>query len=82
MCIRDSIQTEYTESCVGLINDDENEVGKVHLGIVHILDVQTVDVAPREEDIASAGFETISEIMDDIESFETWSKICLQALFG
>lgn len=76
------IQTEYTESCVGLINDDENEVGKVHLGIVHILDVQTVDVAPREEDIASAGFETISEIMDDIESFETWSKICLQALFG
>ena len=76
------IQTEYTESCVGLINDDENEVGKVHLGIVHILDVQTVDVEPREEDIANAGFETVSEIMNDIESFETWSKICLQALFG
>ena len=52
------IRTEYTESCVGLINDDENEVGKVHLGIVHLLDVQSVDVLPREKDIAEAGFET------------------------
>ena len=76
------IRTEYTESCVGLINDDENEVGKVHLGIVHLLDVQSVDVLPREKDIAEAGFETVSDIMRDLESYETWSKICLQALFG
>ena len=42
------IKTEYSESCVGLINDDENEVGKVHLGIVHIMDVQSPEVLPRE----------------------------------
>ena len=76
------IKTEYSESCVGLINDDENEVGKVHLGIVHILDVQSPEVLPREEDIANAGFVPVSELMNDIEGFETWSKICLQALFG
>ena len=36
------ISTEYEERCVGLINDDETEVGRVHLGIVHIF-----EVAPR-----------------------------------
>ena len=35
-----SIQTEYQDRCVGMINDDETEVGKVHLGIVHIYDVR------------------------------------------
>ena len=33
------IDTPYSERCVGLINDDESEVGKVHLGVVHIFDV-------------------------------------------
>ena len=33
------IDTPYTERCVGLINDDETEVGRVHLGVVHIFDV-------------------------------------------
>ena len=75
------IRTQYTESCVGLINDDENEVGKVHLGIVHILDVVSPDVVPREEDIAEAGFVPVSELLTNLEQFETWSQICLKALF-
>lgn len=75
------IQTNYSESCVGLINDDQNEVGKVHLGIVHILDVESPDVLPREEDIANAGFVAVSEILNDLEQFETWSQICIKALF-
>ncbi len=33
------IDTPYTDRCVGLINDDETEVGKVHLGVVHLFDV-------------------------------------------
>ena len=27
------------ERCVGLINDDQTEVGRVHLGVVHFFDV-------------------------------------------
>ncbi len=34
-----SIDTPYTPRCVGLINDDETEVGRVHLGVVHLFDV-------------------------------------------
>ena len=29
----------YRERCVGLINDDRTPVGQVHLGIVHVLDL-------------------------------------------
>ncbi len=76
------IETPYTESCVGLINDDETEVGKVHLGIVHLLDVERPDVFPRESGIAEAGFLSLEELTRDIERMESWSQICLSALFG
>jgi len=33
------IDTPYRSGLVGLINDDQSDVGKVHLGIVHIFDV-------------------------------------------
>ena len=77
-----SINTSYSDRCVGLINDDETEVGKVHLGVVHVFDVETPDVAPREKDIADAGFRPVSELLADLDGFESWSRICLQALFG
>ncbi len=34
------LDSEFTETCVGLINDDETDVGRVHLGIVHIFDLE------------------------------------------
>lgn len=76
-----AIDTPYTARCVGLINDDETEVGRVHLGVVHIFDVETPRVAPREEDIADARFHPVRELLQDLEGFETWSKIVLEALF-
>ena len=75
------IQTTWTQKCVGLINDDSNEVGKVHLGVVHILDVDESSVTPREDDLCEAGFYKVSELLEDIDRFETWSQICLRALF-
>ena len=50
-----SIQTEYEDRCVGMINDDETEVGKVHLGIVHIFDVRQQSVFPREDEMLCCG---------------------------
>ena len=77
-----SIDTTYESTCVGLINDDETEVGRVHLGVVHFLDVAQPLVQPREEDIANAGFRPLSSLLAEIEQFETWSQICLRSLFG
>lgn len=76
------IDCNYTQRLVGLINDDENEVGKVHLGIVHIFTTDAPKVISRETEIEQSGFLPVSEILDDLESYETWSKICLSHLFS
>ncbi len=75
-----TLDTPYAERCVGLINDDETEVGRVHLGVVHLFDVQRPGVRALEDEIVDAGFRPIKEILADIEQFETWSQICLRAL--
>ena len=75
------IDTTYQATIAGLINDDQTEVGKVHLGVVHIFDVETQDVRPREDEIIEAGFRPVAELLADVERFETWSQICLRALF-
>lgn len=76
------IDTPYEARCVGLINDDETEVGRVHLGVVHVYDVESPRVEPREEDIAEAGFRPVRELLANLEGFETWSRIVLEALFA
>jgi len=77
-----TIGTAYVEQLAGLINDDRSEVGKVHLGVVHIFDVESPDVQPLEADIIEAGFRPIDQILADTSRFESWSQICLEALFG
>jgi predicted NUDIX family phosphoesterase len=76
------VDTPFVERCVGLINDDETPVGRVHLGIVHMVDVERPAVLPREADIIEAGFVPVDELLADLSGFETWSQICLEALFG
>ncbi len=76
------VESPGVERCVGLINDDETEVGRVHLGVVHLFDVERPLVRPRESEIISAGFEPVEELLADLSGFETWSQICLKALFG
>ncbi len=75
------IETEFDDRCVGMINDDETEVGRVHLGIVHLLRVEQPQVRPRESEIHEAGFRTVQALYDDREAMESWSRICLEALF-
>jgi predicted NUDIX family phosphoesterase len=77
-----AIDTPYRSQMVGLINDDETEVGKVHLGVVHLFDVERPAVQPREIEIIEAGFRPVSELLADLSRFETWSQICLKALFA
>jgi len=76
-----SIDTPFTSQCVGLINDDETPVGRVHLGVVHIFDVERPAVQSRETDLLDSGFAPVRDLLADLDRFETWSQICLKALF-
>jgi predicted NUDIX family phosphoesterase len=70
----------WTGRCVGLINDDSNAVGSVHLGIVHLLDLETAEVASRESELVECGFEPLESLLNERDRFETWSQITLDAL--
>lgn len=70
----------FTERAVALINDDSTEVGSVHLGVVHLVDLENGDVQAGEKAIAELGFATREELLARRESFETWSQIVLDAL--
>ena len=74
------IESGWREACVGLINDDETEVGSVHLGIVHIFELDYPKVLPREKSMINAGFARPSELVRQIDEFESWSQICLKYL--
>jgi predicted NUDIX family phosphoesterase len=76
------VRTAYTDRRVALINDDQTDVGRVHLGVVHIFDVDQPDVAPREDELHEAGFQPLAALRADLDGMESWSRICLQGLFA
>lgn len=76
------VQTPYRLRCVGLINDDLTEVGRVHLGLVHLAEVEAPAVHPREKDICHSGFLPVGQLLQEAGAFETWSQLCLEGLFG
>jgi predicted NUDIX family phosphoesterase len=67
---------------VGLINDDATPVGRVHLGVVHLYELDQPDVSPREDGLAEAGFLPVATIGSLRSEFETWSQICIDSLLG
>ncbi len=76
------IDTAYVESCVGLINDDETEVGRVHLGVVHLLKVAEPRVWANEDEMVNSGFRPVTELRQATDRMESWSRICFAAMFG
>lgn len=74
------IDAPSRESCIGLINDDATDVGRVHLGVVHLFEMERPAVSPREEDLQNAGFQPLAKIADELEQFESWSQIVVRAL--
>lgn len=77
-----TIDTPYEATLVGMINDDLTEVGRVHLGIVHCFDVEQESVHPREAAMVDARFASIHELRERLQEMESWSQICMDALFG
>jgi predicted NUDIX family phosphoesterase len=75
-----AIETGFSAQLIGMINDDETEVGKVHLGVVHVFELDEPKVQPREESMIDTGFTPIAELARDLDRFETWSQICLKFL--
>ena len=70
----------HTQEVIGLINDDSNEVGSVHLGVVHRFDLSDDDVRSNEEAIQDLAFVPLQELHEMRDQLETWSRICVEHL--
>ena len=75
------LEGEHPHRVVGLLNDDSNPVGQVHLGVVHLFDLSTATVAAREDALAELQFRSVDELRGPLyEGLETWTRFCVDAL--
>ncbi len=75
-----SVEADYEDRVVALLNDDSTEVGQVHLGIVHHWTLQSAEVTKREQMITQMAFMSPAELQAVRDSLETWSRLCLDHL--
>jgi predicted NUDIX family phosphoesterase len=74
------LDSAYHERCIGLLNDDSTPVGQVHLGIVHLFELEEPKVRRREQALTRSGFASLEELRRQRDQFETWSQIVLDVL--
>jgi predicted NUDIX family phosphoesterase len=68
------------EAAVAVINDDSSEVGYVHLGVVHVVQVTDETVAGGRSGIVGPEFVPISEAVKNPAAYESWSRFCVEHL--
>src|SRR3954452_12798994 len=75
-----TISSSFEDRIVALLNDDTTEVGRVHLGIVHVFRLAEPKVEKREAMITNVSFLTRDELVSRRDSLETWSQLCVDSL--
>lgn len=75
------IAGRHEHRIIALLNDDSNPVGRVHLGIVHLVELESEAVESREDALTDLGFLSLAELNGPrYESLETWSQFCIRHL--
>jgi predicted NUDIX family phosphoesterase len=68
---------------IGIINDDSNPVGAVHIGLVQVLFLHKGSARVREEDILEGRMvapDELASLLADGANFETWSRMLVERL--
>ena len=63
---------------IALINDDTNEVGEVHLGVVHVIEITENQAESAEEAIQNLEPVSLETLKAEVENLETWSQLLVQ----
>jgi predicted NUDIX family phosphoesterase len=72
------IHGPWIERPFGFIYDGRTPVGQVHVGIVHLLELEEPLAWPREAAIDEAGFAPVRDLLRRRDEFETWSQFVLE----
>ena len=75
-----NIDSPFEDRIVALLNDDTTEVGRVHLGIVHVFRLAEPTVQKREAMITNLSFLDRAQLVALRDNLETWSQLCVDSL--
>lgn len=64
---------------LGILNDDSNDVGKVHIGFVFLLQGDSADIAIKSE-LKSGALVSLDECVVQKECMESWSQFVVNFL--
>jgi predicted NUDIX family phosphoesterase len=67
---------------IGLLNDDRNPVGSVHLGVVFEVETAGRRLTVREQDKLSGRMVEVAEVQSAWDRLESWSQLVAAALWG
>jgi predicted NUDIX family phosphoesterase len=65
---------------LGVLNDDDNAVGAVHLGLVFSAEAAGRSVAIRESNKLEGGFASVDDVAAVADKLETWSALLFDFL--
>jgi predicted NUDIX family phosphoesterase len=68
-----------TVKTVGILNDDSNEVGRVHMGLVLLLQGDSGDISIKSE-LKNGQLLTLAECKTYYDQLESWSRLVLNFL--
>lgn len=69
-----------SQSYLGLLNDDSNEVGQVHLGVVYLIQLAQPRLKLRENAAKGGKFRTLKQLENVRDRLENWSGMVLDAI--
>jgi len=67
--------------CIGVLNDDSDPVGQVHLGMVYRLEVEAANVTVREHESLEGQFVEPGAVFEALDRLESWSRMLATSLW-
>ncbi len=74
-----SYSGDFTIKPLGILNDDSNDVGKVHIGFVFLLEGTSSEISVKSE-LQSGTLATLDECLQSKDRMETWSQFVIEHL--
>lgn len=71
---------DYKPKIIGFINDDKDSVGRVHFGVVFLIDGLNEKIEVKEKDKLSGEMMTLTEAKKVRDKMEGWSQIVFDYL--
>ena len=80
----EEVEADFTPDFepIGVLNDDSNLVGAVHLGLVYVADAGGRPVDIREKEKLSGAFAALDEVAAVADKLETWSALLFEFIIN